>query len=659
MKLTAVSETVDLPNASSVSWADLSEGLPEWVRQQTYIPDPEQMAQEIARVDMGKLTLRHDSRIAPPLTEVPEAVQALAARVVQVKEALGVRAPEAAPIPRQKVARQTVEEPIPTNQVEAAPKHELEDVQVVPTQQEKMTTVAQSTKTLLHDLIEQDEYDRRSQQWWEPTESGLQGLSKLAMEKVEHMLKKLMSLGSTSEVNDDAILRLQKILERSLEVEVSSSYQDIMQSNDVHSMTTVALSLRATSLTLLLFVFRPNAQLMSEQVISKAILTLDAVFDRFIQPSSKGSARGVNPDSKSAFMQIPQEFERAVELLLSYLYKDQLPEALVVRTVYMAFGILSVETIDDPAECLTGATNVERIRSLGLELILILYSRYPQQDDLFMEQLMESLQKARTDKHSRQYRVKDHMVHILSVLAARLVQLTPSRGDSGSGSGSGGGGEGGGDQQVIETAQGEDTSNRTSSTDRPLTLQESYSYMRMKTAKLAKIIVFRLLASAEGEAKSASKTEYHSARALFDKMAEDWSNMKYLIEFPAVPLILVELVQILVNETHRKESQASVMALEALSNILSDHLRSGNLEYIDGTSPSNLRHILEVLRDVFLAQRNWSDTTRAEEVTAFLRMDAAVKLLPLVVDNGKLLRYLRILHTNFQMIRRLQPRFCA
>jgi hypothetical protein len=411
---------------------------------------------------------------------------------------------------------------------------------------------------------------------------------------------------------------MQKLLERSLDTDLSaSSLDDVIRLQDTEVLLRATTSLRAASLVLLLFQYKPDPHLMSEQVITKVITRLDTIFDSFILPSCRIAGDTISSELRPLFIRLFQQFETCLRAFRVHLGMGRLPEVLVLRTVYLSFGLLTMDTTDDPSVALPESTNMEQVRALGMEIILVTYSLYPEQDSVLKEQLLESLEKVRTDKHSRQYRAKGYAVHIISVLIARLVQLTASRLKLES-------------DDAKNSPPGDDDSR-----DRLGLLQESHVMKMAATERQAKLIVYKLLSSAEGVSKSASRGESRSQRMLFDKVVEDWLNMKYLIDFPAVPLLLFELVQMLVNEVHRKDSQSSVMALETMEKILTAFYRTGNPQYIDTSSPHEAEATLQIFDRLMTLRRTWTDTKKAYEVFSFIQTDITVKLLPTVGKSGK------------------------
>ena len=428
--------------------------------------------------------------------------------------------------------------------------------------------------------------------------------------RLESLLQKTIAVGRLGEIPLQHLQRLQGLCQGSLssaesaDLHIESEWNADDFSSWAQRLDAVDLGLRSARTVLRMMIGgREEKQHYSEELLQSVLGVLKKALDRCITPvvesrSSDSSSATFEAASlhKKVISQLLYDTNKVMALLAKLLLKVDMAEMIITGIEFFATPLLFVENSHSEKESVLGIQRFESLRRTAMDMIAIIFARYPEQRLFLFDEVLGSLQKLPVSRqHARQFRlIGGTSIQLVSALIMRLVQtsatqltaftkMTSKRVSSPSEEG-----------QVnrSETSENEDdgfsTSEKveTSHDNTAMQMLSREADHRLDNAAKSAQYVVRYLVQ---RAMTASKTGDQPHRQLLDIFVEDLISVLSLPEWPAAELMLRMLLASCRNiaENSKSLAPAKNMALELLG-----MMGSAISELV-----SNTRHIAKSLEN--------------------------------------------------------------
>ena len=409
--------------------------------------------------------------------------------------------------------------------------------------------------------------------------------------RLEAALHRVITADRLWDIPVDHLQRLQKLCEGALSSAESSDIQIEMEWNTdefaswVQRLDAVDLGLRSARTALRMMTGgREEKQLYSEELLQSVLGVVKKVLDRCIIPivefRSSGSTAAIFEAAvshKKIISQLLHDTIKIMALLVKLLAKVEMAEMIITGLEFIATPLLFVENSYSEKDSVLGVQKFESLRRIALEMIAIIFARYPEQRLFLLDEVLGSLQKLPVSRQSaRQFRLGEGTsIQLVSALILRLVQTSASqspakkkspRTDSSlvEGKGRSGPSESGDPSPASDddesSASGDDEKPaKNNALDR---LNKAANLRLDNAAKSAQYVVTHLVR----RAMTASKTGDQPHRQLLDIFVEDLIAVLSFPEWPAAELMLRFLLASCRNiaENAKSTAPAKNMALELL-----------------------------------------------------------------------------------------------
>ena len=410
--------------------------------------------------------------------------------------------------------------------------------------------------------------------------------------RLEAALHRVITVDRLWDIPVDHLQHLQKLCEGALSSAESSDIQIEMEWNTdefaswVQRLDAVDLGLRSARTALRMMTGgREEKQLYSEELLQSVLGVVKKVLDRCIIPivefRSSGSTAATFEAAvshKKVISQLLHDTIKIMALLVKLLAKVEMAEMIITGLEFIATPLLFVENSYSEKDSVLGVQKFESLRRIALEMIAIIFARYPEQRLFLFDEVLGSLQKLPVSRQSaRQFRLGEGTsIQLVSALILRLVQTsasqsTPakkksSRTDSslvqeGERSGSS-------ESRDPSPTDDDDESSASGDDEKPAKnnalarLSKAANLRLDNAAKSAQYVVTHLVR----RAMTASKTGDQPHRQLLDIFVEDLIAVLSFPEWPAAELMLRFLLASCRNiaENAKSTAPAKNMALELL-----------------------------------------------------------------------------------------------
>ena len=411
--------------------------------------------------------------------------------------------------------------------------------------------------------------------------------------RLEAALHRVITADRLWDIPVDHLQRLQKLCEGALSSAESSDLQIEIEWNTdefaswVQRLDAVDLGLRSARTVLRMMTGgREEKHLYSEELLQSVLGVVKKVLERCIIPivevRSSGSTATVFEAAfshKKIISQLLHDTVKIMALLVKLLAKVEMAEMIITGLEFIATPLLFVENSHSEKDSVLGVQKFESLRRIALEMIAIIFARYPEQRLFLFDEVLGSLQKLPVSRQSaRQFRLGEGTsIQLVSALILRLVQTSASQSTSAKkkssrtksslvekGERSGPSSESG-DPSPSEDDEGSSASEddeRPAKNNALARLNKDANLRLDNAAKSAQYVVRHLVQ----RAMTASKTGDQPHRQLLDIFVEDLIAVLSFPEWPAAELMLRFLLASCRNiaENAKSTAPAKNMALELL-----------------------------------------------------------------------------------------------
>lgn len=414
--------------------------------------------------------------------------------------------------------------------------------------------------------------------------------------KLESSLQKVISCGRFTEIPVEDLQRLQSLCEGALASAESTDIQvdEAWSSDDfdgwVHRLEAVDLGLRsARTVVLTMSGGRAEKRIYSEEILQSILRVTQKVLYSSIVPivEARTSSNMFHSaiSHKKVIFQLLHDTNKVMSLLANLLAKEEMAETIITPIEFFVVRLLFVENAPNEKESILGIQKYETLRRTAMDMIAVIFSRYPAQRSFLFDEILTSLQKLPTGRQAaRQFRLADgKAIQLVSALIIRLVQTSATvsipatqsklkanvsarEDESGSGSDTTTGGV---DMSAVaheteesDTSEEETDSGRSGAMRR---LNKESASLCDSAAKSAQHAVGYFVQRAQ----TASKTGDQPHRQLLDIFVEDLIEVLGLPEWPAAEILLraVCAQAVRIAENPKALAPAKNMSLELLGNM--------------------------------------------------------------------------------------------
>lgn len=296
---------------------------------------------------------------------------------------------------------------------------------------------------LLEEVFEADNQSLSKSQYFVTATADDREVNTLATDvhvKLDLSLQKIISYGRLSDVTVDDLRRLQSLSEGAL---ASTEAQDLYYDSDwgsdefeawIQRLDSVDLGLRSARTILRTMIGgREEKQLYPEELLLSISRMVQKVADCCIIPvvetRASSSSEGVVEQLstyKKRLSHVLHESNKVLSLLCKLLAKEEMAETVITPIEFFAVRLIFVENASTEKESLLGTQRYETLRRTAMDMIAIIFSRYPAQRVFLFDEILTSLQRLPTGRQAaRQYRLSDgRAIQLVTALIMQLVQTS-------------------------------------------------------------------------------------------------------------------------------------------------------------------------------------------------------------------------------------------
>ena len=252
--------------------------------------------------------------------------------------------------------------------------------------------------------------------------------------KLEACLQKVISSGRFSDIPLDDITRLYGLCAGALNsVEGTDlNLQSSCTGDEIaYWWTGMSTALRSARIVLCIMSGeREEKQVHSEELLLKAIALLRKTTEKCIIPVVEARSSGPSSEvfhlassNQKIMSQALHGANKVLGLLAELLSKEELAEGPITDIEYFAIQLLFVDNASSEKESVLGISKFEAFRRSAMNVITEIFTRYPDQRQFIVGEVLSSLQKLPTTKqHARQFKLDDgKRLQLTSVLLVRFV----------------------------------------------------------------------------------------------------------------------------------------------------------------------------------------------------------------------------------------------
>ena len=255
--------------------------------------------------------------------------------------------------------------------------------------------------------------------------------------QIESYLHKVISFGRLSDIPLEDLSRLLRLCEGAfssaddVDISMQPDWQDDKILSWLENLEVIHTAIRSARTVLRIMTGgREEKQLYPEELLQKIIDMLRKVTDSCIVPMAEARSSGPSSDvfrvmltNKKPLSQLLHGAGKIMHLLLELLSREELAEGPITALEFFAIPLLFVDNAPNEKESVLGVHKFEAFRRTAMNMIAKMFSKYPEQRQFIVNEVLSSLQKLPTTRqHGRQFKLGDgKRLQLTSVLLMRLV----------------------------------------------------------------------------------------------------------------------------------------------------------------------------------------------------------------------------------------------
>ena len=268
-------------------------------------------------------------------------------------------------------------------------------------------------------------------------DSAVNTLAPSVLVRLETALQKVLTVGRLDDVPVDYLQRLQGLCvgaiasAESLDLQVDPNWSFDDAESWMQRLDGMDHGLRSARTVIRVMTGgREEKQLYSEellQTVSRLVQKAVNCLVPVVEARSSGPPTALFDSAtshKKIISQVLHDTNRVLGLLVKLVGKEEMAEEVISPLEYCAIGLLFVENAPSEKESVLGIQKFETLRRSAMDMITIVYSRYPSQRSFLFMEILTSLQKLPTGRQAkRHFKLGDgKSIQIVSALIMQLVQ---------------------------------------------------------------------------------------------------------------------------------------------------------------------------------------------------------------------------------------------
>lgn len=267
--------------------------------------------------------------------------------------------------------------------------------------------------------------------------NSVNALAPAILSNLETALQKVTSSKRLEEVPIEHLQRIQTLCMTAI---ASGEITDIFINEDISShgleeilekSSTLEHGLRSARVVLgIMTGGRVEKELYPEELLQSIQRTLQKALScviPIVEARSSGPQKvlfDTVASQKKAFSQLLFNTNKVLGYLVKLIGTAEMAEEIIIPLEFCAVGLLFVENAPSEKESVLGVLKFENLRRSAMDMITIIYSRYPEQRTSLFTEILSSLQKLPTGRQAkRHYKLVDgKSIQVVSALMMQLVQ---------------------------------------------------------------------------------------------------------------------------------------------------------------------------------------------------------------------------------------------
>ncbi|KAI9799826.1 MAG: hypothetical protein M1825_004386 [Sarcosagium campestre] len=279
------------------------------------------------------------------------------------------------------------------------------------------------------------------------TEDSSLTLDAAAQIRLDAALEKVISVGKFDAVPVDDVLRVQKLCEGALksaetvDIKIEKGWGDTEVASWMQRIDVLDLGLKASRTLLRIMTSgRGEKRLSPEEMLQTILNVVKNALESCITPVVELRNSGTATETfkaltthKKHINAVLNHAAKALRLLAALIVKEEVTENAITTVEFLAAGLIFVENGSNEKESILGVQKFERLRVAAMDVLVKIFSRYPDQRTFIFDEILTSLERLPvTRQKARQYKlIEGDSIQLVSALILRLVQTSAMRTDEG------------------------------------------------------------------------------------------------------------------------------------------------------------------------------------------------------------------------------------
>ncbi|KAJ6259347.1 hypothetical protein Dda_6247 [Drechslerella dactyloides] len=320
---------------------------------------------------------------------------------------------------------------------------------------------------------------------------------------------------------------------------------------------------------------RQEKQIYSEELLTSIHNVIKNLLEGSVLPlialrSEKDNAFKTAMSKKKILRELLQDIIKVIRLLTQLLSTQEVTEDFLIKMLYTSVPLVFIENATNDKESIFGVNKVENLRLAAMNTLAKIFSRYPDQGDAIINEVLSNLEKLPVSRQSaKNFKLPEGgSIQLISAFMMNLVQSAGTYQERGAGpTGS----------KVADTSDDEMTNGHAEPGKHPnfdhardaITVMqrlEQVSDNYLKTAQQRTAYVTHYIVS---KALVTAKSSEGNSRNLLDLMVEDFIQVLANPEWPAAEMFLKTICVRMIRTVDDPKSSvpAKSAALELLGKL--------------------------------------------------------------------------------------------
>ncbi|KAI9827212.1 MAG: Sister chromatid cohesion protein 2 [Thelocarpon impressellum] len=275
------------------------------------------------------------------------------------------------------------------------------------------------------------------------SEGTIPTLAPAILVKLDQSIQRVISDGRFSDIAADDLTRLQGLCDGALkaaetvDVKVEDGWSHDEFQHWLRRVDVMDTGLKsARTLLRIMSGGREEKHLYSEEMLHSILRVLQNALDACIVPIVELRSSGDSSETFKALVTFAKiinsllnHSSRIMRLLAKLLGKEDVTESVITTVEFVASALIFVENAHSEKESVLGVQKFERLRVTAMDVLVRIFSRYPDQRTFIFDEVLTSLERLPvTRQGARHFKLSEGgNIQLVSALIMRLVQTSAIR----------------------------------------------------------------------------------------------------------------------------------------------------------------------------------------------------------------------------------------